>query len=329
MRKRLILLIILLISVFLPIVIAQTEVTPISLSLTIYSDGTTKVDYHSHSDPTKVRVETKLYGDQIESLVVRNEDGNPLQSYITNNSVLVDSIGAIELHFSYLTPSLTQENDFIWLSNVTSPVNVTIILPKNANFLDLSEIPLEIGTLGESQYLLFPPGTQYVYYILGLPSLIQEADTSIARASEYVLEKQARGYILTGAIELIVTANTLYDSEEYLEAKNSADEALLVAADIVEFADAAVFAIEAAESSILEARSLGRITGLDAAESTLEEAQTLYLDGLYRNAEIIALQAAEEASNAEKPEQNNQIFIVAGAVILVVFLLLNRNKLGL
>ena len=328
MRKRLILLTILLISVILPVVKAQSEVTPISLSLTIYTEGTAKVDYHTHSDPTKVRVETELFGDQIESLVVRDEEGNPLQSYINNNSVIIDSIGATELHFSYLTPSLTQEDDFIWVSNVTSPVNVTFILPKNANFLDLSEIPLDIGFLGELQYLVFPPGTQYVYYILGLPSLIQEASSSIERASDYIMEKQNQGYILTGAEELLVSANSLYDSEEFLEAKNNADEALIIAKDIVEFAEAAEFAIEAAESSILEARSLGRITGLDAAESTLEEAQTLYIDGLYRNAEITALQAAEEASNAEKPVQNNQIFIIAGALVIVIVLFLKRDKLG-
>lgn len=328
MRQRLILLIILLVSAFLPVIKAQSEVTPINLILTIYSDGTTKIDYYAQSDPTKVRVETELIGEQIENLVVRDEEGNPLQSYINNNSVLVDSIGAFDLHFSYLTSSLTNEDDFIWIANVTSPVNVTFILPKNANFLDLSEIPLEIGYLGESQYLLFPPGTQYVYYILGLPSVIQEASSSISRASEYIVEKQNEGYILTGAVELLVIADTLYDSEEYLEAKNNADEALLIASDIVEFAEAAEFALEAAESSILEARSQGRLTGLEDAESSLEEAQSLYLDGLYRNSEITAIQAAQEASDAEKPEENNQIFIALGVLVLLIALWAVRGKLG-
>ena len=328
MRQRLILLIVLLSTMSLPLVKSQPEITPVSLTLTLYSDGSTKVDYYAHSDPTKVRVETVLFGDQINSLVVRNEDGNPLQAYLENSTVQVDSIGALELHFSYLTPSLTVENDFIWLSNVTSPVNVTFILPKNANFLDLSEIPTEIGYIGQSQYLKFSPGNQYVYYILGLPSVIQEANSSIARASEYILEKQAQGYILTGAIEMVVNANSFYDSEEYLEAKNTADEALLIASDIVEFADEAEFAIHSAESSIIEARSQGRTTGLDAAESTLEEAQSLYLDGLYRNAEIKALQAAEEAGLAVLPEQNNLIFIGIGSVVVLGILWVLRGKLG-
>jgi len=328
MKRRLILLIILLLAMSLPNAKSQSEVTPISLTLTTYTDGTTKVDYHLYSDPTKVRIETELFGDQINSLVVRDEEGNPLQAYVTNNSVQVDTIGVLELHFSYLTPSLTVENDFIWVSNVTSPVNVTFILPKNANFLDLSEIPIEIGSLWDSQYLKFPPGSQYVYYILGLPSLIQEADTSITRSSEYILEKQSQGYILTGAVELLASANFYYDSEEYLEAKNKADEALIIASDIVDFADDAEFAINAAESSIFEARSQGRTTGLEAAESTLEEAKSLYLDGLYRNSEIMALQAAEEASTAEKPEQNNLVFIGLGSIVVLGALWLMRDKLG-
>ena len=328
MRQRLILLLILLSTMSLPIVKSQSETTPVSLTLTIYSDGTTKVDYYTHSDPTKVRIETELFGDQINSLVVRDEEGNPLQSYILNDTVQVDSIGALELHFSYLTPSLTVETDFIWVTNITSPVNVTFILPKNANFLDLSEIPTEIGYIGQSQYLQFPPGSQFVYYILGLPSVIQEANTSITRASEYIIEKQAQGYILTGAIELLVSATSLYDSEEYLEAKNSADEALLIASDIVEFAEAAELAINSAESSILEARSQGRTIGLETAESTLEDAQSLYIDGLYRNAEIIALQSAEEAGAAETPEQNNLIFIGVGAVVVLGALWFMRDKLG-
>ena len=72
MKRRLILLIILLLAMSLPNAKSQSEVTPISLTLTTYTDGTTKVDYHLYSDPTKVRIETELFGDQINSLVVRD-----------------------------------------------------------------------------------------------------------------------------------------------------------------------------------------------------------------------------------------------------------------
>ena len=133
---------------------------------------------------------------------------------------------------------------------------------------------------------------------------------------------------MTGAVELLASANSLYNSEEYLEAKTKADEALIIAQDIVGFAEDALFAINAAESSITEARSQERTVGLEAAESTIEEAQSLYLDGLYRNSEIMALQAAEEASTAEKQEQNNLIFIGIGSIVVLGVLWFMRDKLG-
>lgn len=328
MRQKLVLFIIIMSTLAIPVVIAQNDITPISLTLTIYSDGTTIVDYSASSNPAKVRVTTELFGSNITSLIVRDEEGNPLQVYLLNETIQIDSIGAIELHFTYQTDTLTHEDDFIWVANVTSPVNVTFILPKNANFFDSSEVPQGIGQIGDSPYLSFGPGVQYVYYILGLPSVIQEANSSIAKASNFVYAKADEGYILPGAVELLIQANAFFDSGEYLEAKNSADEALIIASDIIEFADDADFAIHSAESSINEAIAQGRTIGLDAAEATLSEAVGLYDGGLYRNAEIVALQAAEEATDAEKPEQNNQIYLGASIAVITIVLWLGRKRLG-
>ena len=324
--QKLVILIILLSMISTPSILAQSDITPLSLTLTLYSDGTTNVDYYVNSDPTKERVETNLFGENIENLVVRDEDGNPLETHILNETVRIDSIGATELHFTYQTDSLTQENKLIWLANITSPVNVTFILPKNANFLDISEIPLDIGVIGESQYLQFASGYQYVYYIIGLPSVVQEANTSIAKASEYITKKDAEGYMLAGAIELLIEADTHFHTEEYLEAKNSADEALLIATDIIEYANAAESALQSAEESINEAKSQQRTIGLENAESSYEEAIGLYEGGLYRNAEIVAIRATEEAHLAEKTSQNSIVYLVAGGLIVLITVWLYRKR---
>lgn len=328
MRQKLVLFIIIMSMLTTPAVHAQNDVTPISLTLTIYSDGTTKVDYAASSNPAKVRVSTELFGTNITNLIVRDEEGNPLQTYQLNETIQIDSIGAIELHFTYQTNTLTHEDDFIWVTNVTSPVNVTFILPRNANFFDSSEIPRDIRKIGDSPYISFGPGVQYVYYILGLPSVIQEANSSIAKATSFVDSKADAGYILTGAFELLIQANAFFDSGEYLEAKNSADEALIIASDIIEFADDADFAIQSAQASINEAISQGRTIELDTAEATLGEAVHLYDNGLYRDAEIVALQAAEEAADAEKPDQNNLIYLIPGVVVLTIALWFGRRRLG-
>ncbi|MCW4014295.1 MAG: hypothetical protein NWF07_15090 [Candidatus Bathyarchaeota archaeon] len=328
MRQGVLLLVMLLIATAQPLAHAQTELTPISLTLTLYSNGITQVDYSLRSDPTKVRVQTPLFGENVDNLVVRDEDGNPLQVNLINSTAKVDSIGAMELHFSYQTEDLTSVEDAIWVVNITSPVNVTIILPENADFLDMSNIPEDIGEVGDSAYLVFSSGTNFVYYMLGLPSLVNEADLSYAKAAVYIAEKQQEGYILTAAVELLNNSRTNYDSGNYLEAKEAADDALLIAGDLVGYADDALFAIASAEASINEAIQQERTIGLEEAQSTLEEAQNQYEAGLYPNAEITALQAAEEASLTEKPRQENYLIIGLAIVLLILILWFKRSSFG-
>ena len=321
MKQNWLLVFILLFSIFTPFVKSQSEIEPVSLTLTIYVDGTTKVDYYVQSDPTRVRVDIELFGKNLENVIVRDEDSNPLGVTINNNTAQVDSIGALELYFSYLTDTLTYEEDSIWLVNITAPVNITILLPKNAQFLDMSDIPTEIGIIGESQYLKFNPGPQYVYYLLGLPSMINEATSSIVKSTVYLTEKESEGYILTGARELLTLAMSLSETQEYLEAKTKADDALIIAKNIVEFADIAKYALSSAEAALQEARSEERTERLDAAESYLVDAQSFYDEGHYRNAEITASQATEAASLATKPVDNNFIYLVSiGFVLLTVLI---------
>jgi hypothetical protein len=323
MKQSWVLLFLLLSSSFIPSVKSQSETTPQSLSLTIYTDGTTKVDYYLESDPTKIRVDVELFGSGIENVVVKDEGGNPLWVTVDDYIATVDSIGALGLYFTYLTKTLISEEDSIWLVNISSPVNVTIILPKNAQFLDMGELPTEIGSMGDSQYLVFSPGNQYVYYILGLPSMINEANLAISKVSLYLKEKEFEGYVLTGAQELLSLAQSHYTSQQYLEAKNNADEALIIAQDIVDFADSAKQAIESANDAIQEAKTTGRTEGLEEAESYLDDARSLYDAGSYRNAEIIAHQAEEAATISVGPA-NNVIYYVlvlvltAGLVFLYV-----------
>lgn len=327
-QRKIILVILLLIFATIPLAKAQ-DVTPISLTLTIYGNGITQVDYHLESDPTKVRVQNELFGETLNNVVARDDDGNPLQVTIVNSTVKVDSIGASELHFTYQTEDLTTVDDAVWVVNITSPVNVTIILPENANFLDMSDIPIEIGAMGDSDYFVFASGNSFVYYMLGLPSMINEANLSYAKAAVYIAEKELDGYILTGAVELLNASEEYMESGNYLDAKNAADDALIIANDLVGYADDALFAIESAQSSINEAIQQERTIGLEEAQSTLEDAQTEYAGGLYRNAEVTALQAAEEASYAEKPVQNSYVLLGAVVIVLVLILWFKRSIFGL
>ena len=153
--------------------------------------------------------------------------------------------------------------------------------------------------------------------------MVNEANTAISKTTLYISEKETEGYILTGAKELLTSAQALYDSQQYLEAKNNADDALIIAQDTVDFADTANNAISSAEDMIQGAYSEGRTEGIDVAESFLLDAQSLFDEGSYRNAEIVALQAEEAVNLSVKPRDNSLMYgsiIVLGLIIAVLAL---------
>jgi len=300
----------------LPVKILNAEYSPVSLTLTTFSDGTTKVDYYIESDPDRLRVDVELFGPPFINLVIYDEEGNPIGSSTDGDKVTVDSIGASELHFTYLTYNLTFCNGAIWSVNVTSPVETTIILPKGAAFFDMSSIPTNIGTVGDKQYFQFEPREIFVYYILGLPRLEEEAENSIVKAESYIFKKEAEGYVLTGARELLSHAQDLFDQGQFLEAKNNADDVLGIAVSILENADAASMEIEKAQKAVMEAEVAGRTEGLSESKLDLNESMEYFSDGRYRQAETAAQHAYELAISSKEPNEFSIPYI--GIIVLVV-----------
>ena len=300
----------------LPVKIVNAEYSPTSLTLTTFSDGTTKVEYDVESDPDRLRVDVELFGPPYINLVIYDEEGYPLGSSTDGDNVIVDSIGASELHFTYLTYNLTFCNGVIWSVNVTSPVETTIILPKGAAFFDMSSIPTNLGTVGDKQYFQFEPGEISIYYILGLPRLEEEAENSIVKSESYISRQEAEGYVLTGARELLSHAQDLFDQGQFLEAKNNADDVLGIAVSILENADAASMEIEKAQKAVMEAEVAGRTEGLSESKLDLNESMEYFSDGRYRQAETAAQHAYELAISSKEPNEFSIPYI--GIIVLVV-----------
>ena len=272
---------------------------PAELSLTTFSDGTTKVEYNVECDPEKLRVDVELFGPPFINLVIYDEEGCPLGSSTDGQHVTVDSLGASELRFTYLTYNLTFFDGAIWSVNITSPVETSVILPKRAAFFDMSAIPINIGAIGEKQYFQFEQGEIAVYYILGLPRLDEEAENSIMKAESYISAREAEGYILTGARELLSQAQDLFDQGQYLEAKNNADDVLGIAVSIQENADAALAEIERAEKAVSEAEAEGRTSGLSESRLNINNSRDYFDDGKYQQSKIAAQHAHKIAISAK------------------------------
>ena len=316
-----------------PVVLAQDEYTPLSLDLAIYSDGTVKVDFLAETDPTKVRIDFELFGSQYSNLVARDDEGLPLVTAATGTNVIVTCLGAFEVNIQYLTSTLTVKDGALWTLNVSSPAPTRITFPSGAAILDLGDIPTNIGVSDGKQYLDFDSGDISVSYIMGLPSIVQEATDALETAENYISLRKAAGINLTGPENTLDEAETALAQEDYLTAKNTADSALSEAQSIVEEAEDAAIAISQAETAVVSAQEGGRTEGLAEAETALNSAKDSYDNGDYAAAEMEAGQAYQLALSASQPQGSSLLLyfvvlvIVAGAVGGFVYLQRSKESL--
>ena len=179
MKSKALFFAILIIVSFIPAAYSQEYVTPISLNVVVYTDGSTLLTYLVESDPTQVRVDVDLIGNNYNNLIIRDENDLPLSSQKTGNSITVDTIGASELTIIYSSSEFTTKDGQIWDLNLTSPISTTVILPKGAAIFDIGDIPIDLGTINGAQYIELPAGEIYVSFILSIPNLSAEAQSSI------------------------------------------------------------------------------------------------------------------------------------------------------
>jgi hypothetical protein len=304
-------------SIMLPAVYAQEDYVPRSMNITLYSAGTARVEYIVESDPNMVRTRVQLPGPPFINLIIRDENGYPLWSTASGPDVTVDSIGAQRLYINYLTESLTRQEGPIWSVNVTSPVETRVVLPEGAGLFDMSEVPLEIGVQGNSQYMDFSPDKIWVYYIIGMRQIEVEAMDIINKTGAYILEKEEKGYVLSESTALLEEAQILFNRGEFLRSKNDANDALEVAKITVERADSAADAFEKASEAVDQARAEDRLLGLETAEASLESAEDLMGSGAYLEAEAEASRAYREAVSASKPIDASMLIYGVFSIIAI------------
>ncbi len=298
----------------IPFTWAQEDYTPVSLAFTLYSDGTARTEYFVESDPFQARVEVALFGPPYYNLGIRDDEGNPLVRSADEANVTVDSLGALELTFTYLTMSLTTKEGIVWTFNVSTPVSTRILLPEGAAIFDMSDIPTDIGVEGSRQYIVLEPGDLSVYYMIGLPDVESEAQEALTEAESYLGDLESSGYVLTEARTTLSQAQDLYNSDQYIESKNRAELAVTKADETVEDAINSYEDISRASEAVNEASSDGRTDGLDEAQSSLDAASTHYSEGNYAEASTYALQAYQLAVTASTPKSNSMLY--AGILLL-------------
>ena len=203
----------------------SADYTPSSLIVIVYSDGIVGVEYHVESDPTAVRVSMPLFGSTFTDLLVVNQDGLPLVTTQLGSTITVDSLGASRLTLTYSTQELTSKLGILWTLNVTSPVNLDVLLPSGATIVSISQIPLRVETISEHPSVTMPPGVDSVSYVVSAVGTKEHAQSTIQAAEAAITTAKANGLDTTSAEALIAQAKTAFDAGEYLKAEQLATQA--------------------------------------------------------------------------------------------------------
>ncbi len=215
--------------------------------------------------------------------------------------------------------SLTAKEGALWTLNITLPIESRIILPFGAAVVDLNQIPTNIGTVDERPFMDFESGELSLYYLIGLPSIVNESESSIEESSSYIDRKTSDGIVFSEASLLLQTAESAYQSENYALAKSIAEQALELAQLTVNDAEKAQQALTQAETAIESATTQGRTEGLDSATQSYDSGISSYEAGDYSTAETHAKTAVQLAQTSIEviPSEGNSLMYVGLGVILV------------
>ena len=326
MRNKLRLLILFLILIQIKPASAQT--TPTDLTINLYSDGVTRLDYLFPAEITSLQTNISLIGKSYQSLIILNEEGLPLEYVQNSDGLTVYSLGSSLVNLTYLTSELTGKNGVIWSLNITIPISSRIILPSGATIINLNIIPLEIDSINGQTSVIMPSGLLLIEYTVNIIGSDIIAEEAITEAESAIQAAESNNIVVNSAKNLLNEAKAFFQEDLFLEAEEKASQIIPLIEVITESKNLAEATIIAAESAIEAAIETGRTNGIAEAESMLNDARLKYQAGQYEEASYSSEQALQAAINSEK-EQNNilsYVVILSAALILVGIFFQSRRK---
>ncbi|HSB56637.1 MAG TPA: hypothetical protein VLD38_02360 [Nitrosopumilaceae archaeon] len=199
------------------------------LDFTIDADGTTHVFYQSEIDPLQPDFTTKLFGTNIDNLVVQDENDLLLSSQIDKNKVVIETLGASQVKIEYDTADLVTKNGKIWSFSIDSPSDYSILLPKNTVIVGMDAFPLNMQVVDEQSLLSLPSGTAEINYVFGVLGTTQTATLAIEKTRDLIDKingEEIKTPLASAKLEEAISAfnESKFSSAEILanEAKNIA-----------------------------------------------------------------------------------------------------------
>ena len=203
--------------------------TPESLFLTTYADGEVDVEFTVYVDSSLASVNVSPPGKFYEDLIITNENELLLDYTILNGNISVDSLGSSKLELSYSTADLTNKIGRVWVLHVNSTIDFAVLLPDNSTIIDLSSVPISIGSAGGVYFLTMPSGEQEISYVIGIIGSKESAILAINQAEQAIAKAKAANVTVSNAETKLRDAKAASEKERYAEAELLATEAKQIA----------------------------------------------------------------------------------------------------
>lgn len=201
-----------------------------ALEFNIYPDGTTHVFYQIGVDPQSPDFILGLFGNTTDNLVAQDENGTLLSSKINTNGAVIETLGAGTIKVDYDTPDLVSKSGKTWAFHVTSPVDFSVLLPKNTVIVGMSTPPLNLQVVDDQSLISFPSGTTDISYVFGVLGTSQTATLAIQKAHDFIGTVNSQGILTPQASSKFADANTAFNQGRYSDAEALANDAKNLAA---------------------------------------------------------------------------------------------------
>jgi uncharacterized membrane protein len=302
------------------------ETTPETLLLTVYPDGFVSVDYTLQVDSTFPTQNITAFGQVLEDLLIVDDDGLPLDYFISNGVISVYSLGADKIKLAYLTQDLTSKEGRYWTLMINAPITTGITLPVETTIISLNKVPEMIETSGNRVELLMNAGSIKVTYVIGVVGTEEHAQIVLSEAETALMEIKNVGINVTEAEAKLQEANAAFNLGNYVDAETLGYEAKNLAIQINQTATQAQSKMDEAEDAVANAQNEERTVGLSEAQDLLDQAYNAYDNGNYSEALNLATQAIAEAGEAEillsEGTDSLLVYGVLGAIVIVSIVIL-------
>jgi uncharacterized membrane protein len=211
--------------------------TPKVLDFTIYADGTTHVFYKTDVDSQSPDSTLTLYGSSIENLVVQDENGTLLSSRVNANTVTVETLGSSIIKADYDTPDLISKNGKTWTFHVNSPIDYSILLPKNSVIVGISVSPLNMQIVDDQSLISLPSGSSEINYVIGVLGTSQTATLAIQKAQDFINTVISTGVKTPLALLKLEEAKSNFNQGKYSDSESLANAAKSLALQEKQTAD--------------------------------------------------------------------------------------------